>query len=62
MGILTFLTIVGYNIYWLKDGVNDFKKIYNGFYSIWLSIYNWLFVIYGFINLIHDIYFILYNN
>lgn len=62
MGILLFLIIIGYNLYWLKGGINEVKKLYNGFYSIWLSIYIWLLVVYGFINLIHDIYFILYNN
>jgi len=51
--MLTFLIMVGFNILWLYMCKHNFKRLYNGADSVWLSALFWIYAAWGVGNLIH---------
>lgn len=54
MGISNFIIVLGFNLYWVKDGLEDYKGIYTGEYDKWFSACAWLFALWGISNLIYS--------
>lgn len=53
MGIINFIVVLLFNLWWLKDGWQSFKDIYNGHHSKWISVFVWLYAAWGVFNLIY---------
>lgn len=53
MGIINFIIVLGFNIYWLVRYKRDIFIFYKFKASIWLSILVWLYAGWGIANLIY---------
>lgn len=60
MGILNFLIVLAFNLYWYRDGKESFIKLYNFGYTKWLSIFVWVYAIWGIVNLLTGIHKLIY--
>lgn len=52
MGLLNFIIVLGFNVWWAKEGLDNYKNMYNGNFNEWLSIGAWLFAAWGILNLV----------
>ena len=53
MGLLNFIIVAVFNLFWyIKDGPENYKRLYNGGYATWLSVWVWLYGMWGFANLV----------
>jgi hypothetical protein len=55
MGIINFLIVLAFNLYWLKDGWERFSWMYNGTLSKWLTAFVWFYAAWGILNLVYGI-------
>lgn len=54
MGILNFLVVIAFNLWWLKDhNLSRYKQIYTGGYGLFFAIAVWAYAIWGILNLIY---------
>ncbi len=53
MGILNFIIVLLFNIFWLSKGIETYKSLYNGNYKLSLSIAAWVFSLWGLLNLLY---------
>ena len=53
MGIVNFIIVLGFNLWWAKDGLDHYVDIYNGNYSSGYSVGAWLYAAWGIGNLIY---------
>lgn len=53
MGIVNFIIVLGFNVWWAKDGLDNYADIYNGNYNKWFSVGVWLYAAWGIGNLVY---------
>ena len=53
MGILNFIIVLGFNAWWVTDGLRDYLDAYKWSDSGWLSVCLWAFAGWGIANLIY---------
>lgn len=55
MGIINFLIVLTFNLFWLRDGWERYVSMYDGTFSKWLSAFAWFYSAWGIVNLIYGI-------
>lgn len=53
MGILNFIIVLLFNVWWAKDGLEIYFDAYEWKESRWLSVMLWAFALWGIANLIY---------
>lgn len=50
--ILNFIIVLGFNLYFMRNGWSEYKEIYTGELSKWFSLLVWLYALWGIYNMI----------
>ena len=57
--LMNFFIVLAFNIYWMRNGFDDYFYIFNVRENGWMSLLLWFFAMWGIFNLV---YFVFYGN